>query len=235
MSRIDIFLLDNLNNTKVEVNMIKPNTYQELLNQLRNGIKNLPKYYEIYIIGKNNEEIKINNEEQYKSIEDFLFIREINQNILDESLFARNYKRLSESQQDKLDEKFNCLLCSMIIKNENPYLCYQCQKIFHVKCLDNWDKKCKQENKKIFCPNCRNELPRENWNKKIDFEGNRKDNANLMNRINEYKLNNNMNNNINLIKDKKINELKYKEANQNELIKKYEAYIKKQFIYLKSF
>jgi len=231
MSRIDIFLLDNLNNTKVEVNMIKPKTYQELLNQLRNGIKNLPKYYEIYIIGKNNEEIKINNEEKYKSIEDFLFIREINQNILDESLFARNYKRLSESQQDKLDEKFNCLLCSMIIKNENPYLCYQCQKIFHVKCLDNWDKKCKQENKKFFCPNCRNELPKENWNKKIDFEGNRKDNANLMNRINEYKLNNNMNNNINLIKDKKINELKYKEANQNELIKKYEAYIKKT-IYL---
>ena len=136
MSRIDIFLLDNLNNTKVEVNMIKPKTYQELLNQLRNGIKNLPKYYEIYIIGKNNEEIKINNEEKYKSIEEFLFIREINQNILDESLFARNYKRLSGSQQDKLDEKFNCLLCSMIIKNENPYLCYQCQKIFHVKCLD---------------------------------------------------------------------------------------------------
>ena len=87
----------------------------------------------------------------------------------------------------------------MIIKNENPYLCYQCQKIFYVKCLDNWDKKCKQENKKFFCPNCRNELPKENWNKKIDFEGNRKDNANLMNRINEYKLNNNMNNNINLI------------------------------------
>ena len=227
MSLIDIFLLDNLNNTKEEANMVKPKTYQELLSQLRKGIKNLPKYYEIYIIDKNNKEIKINNEEKYKSIEDFLFIREINQNILDESLYSLNYKRLSESQQDKLDEKFNCLLCSMIIKNENPYFCYQCQKIFHIKCLDNWDKKCKQENKKFFCPNCRNELPKENWNKKIDFEGNRKDNANLMNRINEYKLNNNMNNNINIIKDKKINELKYKEINQNELIKKYETYIKK--------
>ena len=234
MSRIDIFLLDNLNNTKEELNMIKPKTYQELLSQLRKGLKNLPKYYEIYIIGKNNEEIKINNEDNYRNIEDFLFIREINQNILDESLYALNYKRLSESQQDKLDDKFNCLLCSMVIKKENPYLCYQCQKIFHIKCLDNWDKKCKQENKKFFCPNCRNELPKENWNKKIDYEGNRKDNANLMNKINEFKLNNNMNNNINIIKDKKINELKHKEINQNELIKKYETYIKKSIYLLKT-
>ena len=225
MSKIDIFLLDNLNNTKNEVNMIKPNSYQDLLNQLGKKIKNLPKFYEIYIIGKNNEEIKINNEETYKNIEDFLFIREIDKDVLDESLYAMNYKILSESQQDKLDEKFNCILCSMVIKNENPYLCYQCQNIFHIKCLDNWDNKCKQENKKFCCPNCRNELSKENWNKKVDFEGNRKENANLINKMNEYKLNNNMKDNINFIKEKKINELKHKEINQSELIKKYEKFI----------
>ena len=227
MASIDILLLDNLNNTKEEINMIKPKTYQELLEQLNKKIKNLPKYYEIYIFGKNNEEIKINNEERYKNVEDFLFIREIDKKILDESLYEKNYKILSESQQDKLDEKFNCMLCSMIIKNENPYLCYQCQKIFHIKCLDNWDKKCKEENKKFFCPNCRNELPKENWNKKIDYEGNRKDDAYLMNKINELKLNNNMNNNINIIQNKKIDKLKHKEINQQELIQKYEIYIKK--------
>ena len=225
MSRIAIFLLDNLNNTKEEINMQKPKTYQELLVQLRKKIKNLPKYYETYIIGENNEKITINNEDNYKSIEDFLLIKEINSNQLGESLYGYNYKKLSESQQDKLDEKFNCILCSIVIKNENPYLCYQCQKIFHIKCLDNWDKKCKQENKKFFCPNCRNELPKEKWNKKINFEGYRKDNAILMNKINEYKLN------INIIKDKKINELKNKGINQNELIKRYETYIK-QSIYL---
>ena len=142
MSKIDIFLFDNLNNIKNEVSMKKPKTYQELLNQLGKKIKNLPKYYEIYIIGKNNEEIKINNEETYKNIEDFLFIREIDKDVLDESLYAMNYKILSESQQDKLDEKFNCILCSMVIKKENPYFCYQCQNIFHIKCLNNWDKKC---------------------------------------------------------------------------------------------
>ena len=227
MARIDIFFLDNLNNTKEEINMIKPKSYQELLEQLGNRIVNLPKFYEIYFLGKNNEKIIINNEEKYKVVEDFLFIREIDEKILDESLYALNYKRLSESQQDKLDEKFNCMLCAMVIKNENPYLCYQCQKIFHIKCLDNWDKKCKQENKKFSCPNCRNDLPKENWNKKLDYEGNRKDNANLMNKINEYKLNNNMNNNINIIKEKKIYKLKHKEISQQELIRKYEAYITK--------
>ena len=96
MTRIDIFLLDNLNNTKEEVNMIKPKTYQELLVHLRKRIKNLPQYYEIYIIGKNNEDIKINNEEKYKKAEDILFIREINKNMLEESLYAINYNRLSE-------------------------------------------------------------------------------------------------------------------------------------------
>ena len=45
--------------------------------------------------------------------------------------------------------------------------------------------------------------------------------------MNEYKLNNNMKDNINFIKEKKINELKHKEINQSELIKKYEKYITK--------
>ena len=224
MDRIYIFLLDNLNNTKEEVKMTKPKTYQELLSKLSKN-KNLPKYYEIYTIGKNNKEIKLNNEEKYSKIEDILFIREIK--MLDDSLYSLNYKRLSESQQEKLDEKYNCILCSMIIKKENPYLCYQCQKIFHIKCLDDWDKKCKEENKAFSCPNCRNELPKEKWNKKIDHEGNRNDNANLMNKMNEIKLNNNMRNNINIIKDKKTQELKRKEVEHNELIKVYEKYIKK--------
>ena len=59
--------------------------------------------------------------------------------------------------------------------------------------------------KKILsCPNCRNELPLDKWNKKLDFDNIRKDESNIINKINEYKLNNNLNNNINIIKDKKI-------------------------------
>ena len=34
MSKIDIFLLDNSNNTKEEINIIKPQSYQELLKQI---------------------------------------------------------------------------------------------------------------------------------------------------------------------------------------------------------
>ena len=227
MSTIDIFLLDNSNNTKDEVNMIKPKTYLELLKQLRQKIKNIPEYYEVFIIGKNNEEIKINNEEKYKMIEDILFIREIDKSILEQSLFSMNYNKLSESQQEKLDEKYSCILCSLIIKNERPYLCYICQKIFHEKCLSDWDKKCKTEKKNLFCPNCRNELPKEKWKKKLDYEENRKDNANLMNKINEFQINNNMHTNITIIKDKKINELKDNKIKQYELINKYEKYIRK--------
>ena len=55
------------------------------------------------------------------------------------------------------------------------------------------------------------------------------DNANLINKINEYKLNNNMNESINKIKDRQINQLK-EELNQNDLIKKYEQYLEKTII-----
>ena len=226
---MDVSFLDNLNNPIEEINLVKPKTYQELLIVLRQKIKKLPKFYEIFIIDKNNKEFKINNDETYNLIEDLLFIREIDNNILEQSLFQKNYDKLSESKQEILDEKYNCLLCSILIKNENPYLCYKCQKIYHENCLKKWDEKCKSQHKNLMCPNCRNELPLEKWNKKIDYEGNRIDNANLINEINEYKLNNNLNKNIQLIKDRKINELKYNNMTKTQLIEKYEKYINNTF------
>ena len=227
MSKIDIFLLDNSNNTKDEINIIKPDNYKELLKQISQKMKYMPKYYEIFIFDKNNKEIKIINDRTYNKIVDILFIREIDKNILEQSLFEINYNILSESRQEKLDDIYNCILCSTLIKNENPYLCYKCQKIFHEKCLKDWDKKCKSQNKVFECPNCRNKLQLEKWNKKLNYEDNRKESAYIMNKIKEYKLNNNMNKNINIIKEKKINELKENENNQNELIKNYEKYILK--------
>ena len=227
MSKIDIFLLDNSNNTKDEINIIKPDNYKELLKHIIQKMKYMPKYYEIFIFDKNNKEIKIINDRTYNKIVDILFIREIDKNILEQSLFEINYNILSESRQEKLDDIYNCILCSTLIKNENPYLCYKCQKIFHEKCLKDWDKKCKSQNKVFECPNCRNKLQLEKWNKKLNYEDNRKESAYIMNKIKEYKLNNNMNKNINIIKEKKINELKENENNQNELIKNYEKYILK--------
>ena len=227
MSNINIFLLDNSNNSKEEKNIIRPKTYQQLLSQISKKFRNISEYFEVFIIDKNNKEIKINSEEQYKEIGDILFVREINEDILKKSIYDMNYNKLSESKQEILDEKYNCILCSIIIKNEKPYLCYKCQKIFHEKCLKDWDKKCKTKKKILTCPNCRNELPIEKWNKKLNHEENRKDNAILMNKINEYKLNNNMNNNINKIKDRKINELKENGINKEKIIKEYENYINK--------
>ena len=181
---INIFLLDKSKNTKEEQRIKRPNTFQELINQLRSTFHNLPEYYEFYIVNQKNEEIIINNEEKYKNINDILFISEIDNNNLGQSLFEINYDKLSESKQQILDEKYNCILCSSVIKKENPYFCYKCQKIFHEKCLKDWDNKCKSQNKNLECPNCRNKLAIENWNKKLDFEENRKYNANLLNEIN---------------------------------------------------
>jgi len=204
MSELNILILDNLNKTKEELSIIKPNTYQDLLNLLEEKYKNISNY-ELFIFDFKNNEIKINNE-NYNMLDNILFIREKNKNALKQSLFEINYNKLSESKRDILDDKYNCILCSIIIKNENPLLCYKCQKIFHEKCIKDWDKKCKSQNKNLTCPNCRNELPIEKWNKKIDYEDKRKEEGNSMNIINE------------------LNE---KIIKQNELIKKYEIYIKK--------
>ena len=172
MSKLNVIILDNLDNEKDEILINKPKTFKELLKYLNN--KN--KLYEIFIYDNDNK-IAINNEDQYKIIKDILFIKEINEDDLIRSIFSLNYHKLSESKQEMLDEKYSCNICSIIIKKEKPYLCYRCQKIFHEKCLKNWDDECKLNNKNLECPNCRNKLSIENWYKKLDYEDYRIDNA----------------------------------------------------------
>ena len=79
MSKIDIFLLDNINNIKEKMNIIKPNTYEKLMNQLKNKLNNnIQNSYEIFILDKNDKELKINNEEEYNKIDNLIFIRSKN-------------------------------------------------------------------------------------------------------------------------------------------------------------
>ena len=212
---MNIFILDNLKDIKEEIIIDKPKNFNDLIKIIKEKSKNLPELYELFMLDKNKKEIIINNDEQYNNVGNILFVSEIDKDIDKLSLYEYNYNKLSESKQEILDDKYNCILCSIIIKNESPYLCYKCQKIFHEKCLKDWDNKCISQKKILSCPNCRNELPLDKWNKKLDYDNIRKDEANIINKINEYKLNNNLNNNINIIKDKKI--------------EKYEMYIQNAF------
>ena len=228
---MDVYLLDNLNNIKDEIKIIKTKTYESLFNQLKKKFQNLSEYYELFIVDKNNKEILINNEEKYKLVEDILFIRETDKDLLEQSMFEINYNKLPESNRDILDQNYSCKICTMIIKNEKPYFCYNCQKIFHQKCLKDWDKESKSHNRKLLCPNCRNALPIEKWRKKLDFEDSRKEIGELIN----YGTNDNKSNNImNIINDKKINKLKENNNKQHEIIKIYEKYIEKTITIFKN-
>ena len=100
MSKMNIFILDDLDNLKEELTINKPKTFKELLKYLNNNNK----LYEIFIYDNNNK-IIINNEDKYKIIKDKIFIKEIDN--LDNSNFSVNYDYLSQSKQKLLEERYN--------------------------------------------------------------------------------------------------------------------------------
>ena len=234
MSRIDIFLLDGSNNIKEELNIKKPNTYNELITKLSKNYNNITEKYELLIFSESNEEIIINNDETFNKIDDLIFIRHIDAISSNLSIIDKYCNLFSKSKFDLSEEKYMCILCSIIINNENPFLCYKCQKILHEKCLKEWNEKCKSQNKILFCPNCLNILAIENWNKKLEHIDNLKENEDLINKLYECKLRSNMNKNLNIIKDKKLKEIKNNKRKQSKLLQKYEKYIEKSIHIFKS-
>ena len=101
-----VFILNSSNNTKGELNIIKPKTFKDLLNILKKRIKTLSDNFTLFIYDKNNNEININNDEKYNTIEDILFLRELDKKRkLIPSIFEMNYDKLSESQQEILEQK----------------------------------------------------------------------------------------------------------------------------------
>ena len=169
-SQLDIILLDNLNDIIEEITIKRPESFKELNTILKNNFKNLPEKYAIFFPSSDNTTIEIHNEKDYKLSNDILFIRKIEPEDLNDSVFEINYHKLPEAKRELWDEKYTCSICSDFIKNEKPYYCYICQKIFHHKCLENWGKKRNSLNEILNCPYCRNELPLEQWKEKMDYE-----------------------------------------------------------------
>ena len=102
-------------------------------------------------------------------------------NNIAQSVFEKHYKQIPEAKKEILNQKYNCGICLEIIKYENPFLCYECQKIFHHSCLKHWDERQKQLNKVLSCPNCRNESPIEDWKVLRNYDENRTKDALILN------------------------------------------------------
>ena len=188
--KIDIILLDKSGNTIEQLNIKKPETYYEFLNIIKTKM-NLPEYYKIYY-QNGNEKIIINNSDNYKLAKDILFIHECN---------SINYEELHGFEQELLDEKYNCIICKEKIKNNKQLMCYQCQNIYHKKCLEEWENRCKIENKTFSCPKCKYELPFIKWKAKVNYEEEKNNEANMLDELNKNKnkikelIDNNMYNN----------------------------------------
>ena len=174
--KLYIFLLNQNYEIIEKTNMERPKSLGELYKKIKISLPSLPKlksHFELFYLSKSSDiEIKqkiICNIDDFKSIDDYLLIRIIEENNLNDSIVSF-YNQLPDDTKDILDEKYACCICLKIIKNENPYFCYSCQHIFHKNCLE------KQRDKtigEIFkCPTCNNELPLENWKAKLDHEDN---------------------------------------------------------------
>ena len=182
---IDIYLLDDKNNPIEEANIKKPKTFLELNAEIKKNFKNLPKYYVIYYLSEDDKDIIIHNDKELEKVENILFIRKIVPNNLGVSLFTRNYDKLPQTKQDIINQKYMCSICSDLIKKENPLFCYICQKIFHHECLKKWSEQRSQKSRNLNCPNCRKELPLEEWKAKLDFEEIRKNDAEILELLNQ--------------------------------------------------
>ena len=216
--KLDLLFLDNSNILIEEISINKPNDFNELLDIIKNKFNKLPNNYNIYYRKDNNIEI-INNNENYKSVKDILFIHEVGD--LEKSIFTMNYNKLSDSKQAILNDKYECIICETFIKiigednndniiNDKPVICYQCQQIYHKKCLEGWNKECNLKQINFNCPKCKYELPLKDWKEKINYKEERNNEANIMDELNKNKLKENINNYIINIKTNKFNELKNK-------------------------
>ena len=181
--KLDILLVDNSGNTIQELNIKKPETYQELLNIIQTKMK-LPEYYNMYYQNE-KEKIIINNHETYKLAKDILFIYENND--FNKSIFSLNYGQLSAKDKEILDEKYNCIICKEKIKNNKQLMCYQCQNIYHKKCLEDWENRCKLNNKNFSCPKCKYELSLIKWKAKVNYEDEKNNEANMLVELNKNK------------------------------------------------
>ena len=104
-------------------------------------------------------------------------------NNIAQSVFQKNYEQIPDSQKEILNQKYSCSICLEIIKHENPFLCYECQKIFHHKCLKHWNERQRQLNKALSCPNCRNKLPFEKWKVLRNYDEIRTKDAQVLNQL----------------------------------------------------
>ena len=127
--KISIFLIDETNNIKGEKIIKKPKSYNEFISSLKKEFPQLPTYYKILFQTKENDLKEINDDREYILADSVFFIKEINQNDLGKSIFSLNYNKLSESNQESLDERFKCFICSELIKNEDPLFVIFAKKI----------------------------------------------------------------------------------------------------------
>ena len=100
-----------------------------------------------------------------------------------QSVFEKNYQQLSDNKKEIINQKYNCSICLELIKYENPFLCYECQKIFHHSCLKFWDSRQQQIKKRLSCPNCRNVLALEKWKVLRNYDEIRTKDALLFNQL----------------------------------------------------
>ena len=100
-----------------------------------------------------------------------------------QTVFEKNYKQISDSQKEILNQKYICSFCSYTIEHDNPFLCFESQKLFHQPCVNRISRDLKIGKEKLFCPICQDELPIEKFKILTNYEEIRAIDAQILNQM----------------------------------------------------
>ena len=174
--KLDIIILDPNKQPINEISIQRPSSYETLKIIISDNFK--LKSFLIYYLNKNNVEIEIKNNDEYKKIDDLIFVME--KKLIKQSIYNKVSENLSESKVELIDEKYLCNLRNEKLI-ENPYFCYRCQKRFCKKCLDDLSK-----NLPMMCPFCKYQLPIEKWETIKNFKEEKKHYLESIEKIQNY-------------------------------------------------
>ena len=97
-ANLNIIYLNESNNIYGGATIVKPKSYDKLIQKLQKLYPNFNEQYVLLII-ENGQEIIVDGDKQYSLIKNKIYLRKLGENNSQKSMYEVNYEKLSESNK----------------------------------------------------------------------------------------------------------------------------------------